>query len=209
MVGKGFRVRSKRHSSLYLVKRFQFMISIFDAQQDMREAYYGGAPGVITSGAAWFIAGIVSYVVAGNAGMVALIFGGMLIFPVSIVFCKLIGVSGKHNKENPLAPLAMEGTFWMLLSIPIAVGAARYQLEWFFPAMLFVIGGRYLTFSTLYGNRVYWMLAGALVASGWCLLATEAPAFYGAFAGAAIEFIFGITLFVQEKRGRLNVRVVR
>jgi hypothetical protein len=37
------------------------MNSITDAQQDMREAYYGGAPGVITSDAAWLITGLVSF----------------------------------------------------------------------------------------------------------------------------------------------------
>lgn len=176
------------------------MNSITDAQQDMQKAYYGGAPGVVTSGTAWLIAGLVAFMVSPKAGIITLIFGGMLIFPVSLILCKLIGVSGKHDKANPLAPLAMEGTFWMLLSIPIAVGAAFYKIEWFFPAMLFVIGGRYLTFSTLYGNRLYWVFAAALVISGWLLFTTNAPAFAGAFAGAAIEYCFGTALFVAYKQ---------
>ncbi len=177
------------------------MNSITDAQLDMREAYYSGAPGVFSSGSAWLVAGLVSFMVNPKAGMLTLIFGGMLIFPVSIIFGKLLGVSGKHRKGNPLAPLAIEGTIWMLLSIPIAVGAAFYRIEWFFPAMLFVIGGRYLTFSTLYGMRLYWAFAAALVISGFLLLYTNAPALSGAFTGAFIEYIFGVVLFFAHKSG--------
>jgi hypothetical protein len=96
------------------------MNSITDAQQDMREAYYGGAPGVISSGTAWLIA------------------------------------------------------------------------------------GRYLTFSTLYGRRLYWIFAASLVISGWVLLATKAPTFSGAFVGAIIEYCFGAAIFVIYKREQPN-----
>lgn len=175
------------------------MDSITDAQQDMREAYYGGAPGVITSGMVWLAAALVSLVASPKEGIVALIVGGMLIFPISLVFCKLIGVSGKHNKANPLASLAFENTFWMLVSIPIAVGAAFYKLEWFFPAMMFVIGGRYLTFSTLYGRRIYWLLAGVLIVSGWIMLTTKAQVSTAALVGGGIELVFGVIIFTAHK----------
>jgi len=170
----------------------------------MRDAYYSGAPGVISSGTAWLIAGFVSLIVSPTAGILTLIFGGMLIFPVSVLLCKIIGVPGKHKKGNPLAPLALEGTFWMLISIPVAVGAAFYRIEWFFPAMLFVIGGRYLTFSSLYGIRLYWVFSLILVISGWLLLGTNAPGFSGAFTGAFIEFCFGVALFVRHKTEQPN-----
>lgn len=170
----------------------------------MREAYYCGAPGVISSGTAWFVAGLVAVIVSPTAGILTLLLGGMLIFPISIVFCRLIGASGKHKKENPLAALAIEGTFGMLISIPIAAGLAFYRIEWFFPAMLFVIGGRYLTFSTLYGRRLYWAFAVILVITGWLLLATNAPVFSGAFTGAFIEYFFGVMLFIFYKREQAN-----
>jgi hypothetical protein len=127
--------------------------------------------------------------------MLALIFGGMLIFPVSVGLCKVIGRSGTHVKDNPLASLAMEGTFWMLLSLPVAIGAAFYKIEWFFPAMLLVIAGRYLTFATLYGMRVYWLFGATLAVSVIPLVIFEAPAFVGAYTGALIEFFFGFAIF--------------
>lgn len=172
------------------------MNSISDAQSDMRIAYLNGAPGIITSGSAWLIAGIFAFSTGSKAGIMALIFGGMLIFPVSVLFCKVLGRTGKHSKDNPLAPLAIEGTLWMLLSIPVAIGVSLYKVEWFFPAMLLVIAGRYLTFSTLYGMRVYWAFSAALVIASFLLIRFDAPVFYGALSGAAIEFVFGLAIFI-------------
>ncbi len=108
------------------------MLSIAEAQQDMREAYHGGATGAVTSATAWLIAALVATFANPVAGILTLIFGGMLIFPASVVLSKLIGRSGKHSKDNPLAPLTIEGTIWMLLAIPLAVGCALYKIEWFF-----------------------------------------------------------------------------
>ena len=165
----------------------QAMNSISDAQSDMREAYFGGAPGIITSGTAWLVASLVAFFVSPRAGILTLIFGGMLIFPASVLLGKVIGCPGKHSKDNPLAPLAIEGTIWMLLSIPVAAGAAFFRPGWFFPGMLLIIAGRYLTFSTLHGMRIYWTFGGVLVAASAMLLLLRAPAFLSALTGALIE----------------------
>jgi len=174
----------------------QKTMSISDAQQDMREAYFSGAAGAVTSATAWLIAALVTTFANQTAGMWTLILGGMFIFPVSVLLCKLIGRSGKHSNDNPLGPLALEGTIWMLLSIPLAIVCAFYRAEWFFPAMLLVIAGRYLTFSTLYGLRVYWVFGATLAASAIALVTIEAPAFAGAYTGALIEYAYGIIIFV-------------
>jgi hypothetical protein len=180
------------------------MDSISVAQSNMREAYFGGAPGIVTSGSAWLLAALVAAFVSDRAGIVTLVLGGMFIFPVSVVLCKLIGCTGKHSKDNPLAPLAMEGTIWMLLSIPIAIAAALYKVEWLFPAMLLVIAGRYLTFSTIYGMRIFWVFGATLVASGLVLIYLQAPAFVGALSGAIIEYVFGATIFATYKAPQPN-----
>jgi acyl dehydratase len=88
----------------------------------------------------------------------------------------------------------------MLLSIPIAIAASLYRVEWFFPAMLFVIAGRYLTFSTLYGMRIFWLLSAALVAAGSMSVVFQAPVFVGALAGALVEYVVGIFVFVTHRR---------
>jgi hypothetical protein len=175
------------------------MMSIADAQQDMRGAYYSGATGGVTSATAWLIAALVATFASPKAGILTLIFGGMLIFPASVLLCKVMGRSGKHSKNNPLAPLALEGTFWMTLSIPVAIGAALYRVEWFFPAMLLVIGGRYLTFATLYGMRIYWAFGATLAIAALPLVVFEAPVFIGAYTGALIEYAYGIAIFAGFK----------
>ena len=178
-------------------------VTISDAQQDMRDAYYGGATGAVTSATVWLIAALVTTFANQTTGMWTLILGGMLIFPVSVLLCKVIGRTGKHRKDNPLGPLALEGTIWMLLSIPLAIAIAFYRVEWFFPAMLLVIAGRYLTFTTLYGLRIYWAFGATLAASAIALVAVETPAFAGAYAGALIEYAYGIAIFVVlNKPGR-------
>lgn len=179
------------------------MMSIAEAQQDMRDAYYGGATGAVTSATAWLAAALVAAFASPFAGILTLIFGGMLIFPASVVLCKVIGRPGKHSKGNPLAPLAIEATIWMLLSIFVAIGAALYKIEWFFPSMLLVIAGRYFTFSTLYGLRIYWAFGATLVISAIALVVFEAPVISGAFTGALIEFAYGVAIFVAVRQNAI------
>jgi hypothetical protein len=176
------------------------MSSIVESQKDMNSAYYYGVPGIISSGSIWLLAGLASLFRSPNSGIATLIFGGTLIFPISVLLCRLLGRSGKHRKGNPLAKLAIESTLWMLFSIPIAVGAAFYKHEWFFPAMLLVIGGRYLTFNTIYGNRVFWLFGISLVASSFGLVMLSAPAYIGGLTGGVIEFTFSLIIIIQIKK---------
>ncbi|HTO04645.1 MAG TPA: hypothetical protein VL069_13125, partial [Opitutus sp.] len=98
-------------------------------------------------------------------------------------------------KDNPFAPLAIYGTIWMLLCIPIALAASRYRIEWFFPAMLLVIAGRYLTFHTLYGTRIYLALGASLALASAVLVYLQASTQVAAYTGALIEYIFGAAIF--------------
>ncbi|SMF04036.1 hypothetical protein SAMN02745866_00324 [Alteromonadaceae bacterium Bs31] len=176
------------------------MESIKEAQKDMNEGYYYGVPGIVSSGTVWLLAGILALLVEPRIGVATLVFGGTLIFPVSVLLCKALGRTGKHSKGNPLAPLAIEGTIWMLLSIPIAIGAAFTSLNWFFPAMLLVVGGRYLTFNTIYGSRVYWAFGVVLAVSAVSIIALRAPVYIGGLLGGIIEYVFAVIVLVQTKK---------
>lgn len=165
----------------------------------MRAAYFGGATGAIASATAWLSAALVVTFVGPGSGIVTLIFAGMLIFPVSVLLSKVLGRTGKHAKNNPLAPLAIYGTIWMLLCIPIALGASLHRIEWFFPAMLLVIGGRYLTFQTLYGSRIYLAFGASLVVASVVLATLQASTHVAAYAGALIEYVFGIAIFSTHR----------
>lgn len=175
--------------------------TIKSAQADMRRGYTFGAPGVLVSGSVWLAAGIVALIVSSQAAVLTLLAGGALIFPLSMLLSKLLGLPDGHTKGNPLGSLAGEGTVWLIAGCAIAYGMSVLRIEWFFPTMLLVIGGRYLTFQTLYGLRLYWICGALLIAAGFVLaLARVAPPI-AALVGAGIEWVFAAILFVQAKRG--------
>src|ERR1051326_1933289 len=174
-------------------------MTLEQAQADMRFAYYDGAAGVVASATAWLAAAIAAWLSTPQTSIATLLVRGMLIFPASVLVSKLAGRAGFHAKNNPLAPLAASGTVWMLLAIPIAYGAALHRVEWFFPAMLLTIGGRYLTFATLYGLNIYWVFGAVLAFAGIVAVVAQMPVRAGALAGSAIEYFFGILIFAKAR----------
>jgi hypothetical protein len=175
-------------------------LTLTQAQANMRSGYLSGAPGVLVSGCVWLVAGLIAAFKSPSTAVYVLLLGGALIHPVSVLLCKTLGRTGTHEHGNPLGPLAIEGTLWLLAGIAIAYGMHVLRLEWFFPAMLLLIGGRYLTFQTLYGLRVYWVCGALLCMAGLALGLSRAPAHLSALAGAAIELAFAAAVFVQAKR---------
>jgi hypothetical protein len=170
------------------------------AQLDMRRAYLDGAPGMLASALAWAIAGAMALLDTPAHAVLALFAGGMFIFPVGVLLAKLMGRTGQHDKANPLGSLAMEGTVWMILCLPLTYAISLDHMGWFFPAMMLVIGGRYLTFKSLYGLRTYWICGATLVVAAYLIAAAKQPVFVGAFAGAAIEAGFAVFLWRQARR---------
>ena len=166
----------------------------------MRTAYYGGAPGMLTSAGVWTVAGSVALRQTPERAVWALFIGGMLIHPLSVVLTKVMGRSGTHTKQNALGTLALATSFRMIMCLPLAYGVSLRRIEWFFPAMLMIIGGRYLTFSTIFGTRLYWLCGGTLAMAGYLVATINASPAVGAFVGAAIEAAFAIVIFVQERR---------
>lgn len=170
------------------------------AQSDMRRGYLFGAPGVLASGLVWLIAGVATTLNSEKAAVLALLIGGAAIHPLAIVITKLLGKSGTHAPGNPLAHLAAESTFWLIAGCAIAYGMHLLRIEWFFPAMLLIIGGRYMTFQTIYGLRTYWVCGALLCVAGLTLAIARAPTVAGAFTGAVVELLFATILFIQAKR---------
>lgn len=170
------------------------------AQADMRRAYFRGATGVAASSLAWLGAACVALRGRPDTAMWTLLVAGVFIHPVAMLLSKLAGRSGAHSKGNPLGLLAGGSTFWMIFCLPLACAASRVHVEWFFPAMLLVIGGRYLTFDTLYGERLYWPCGLALAAAGFALGRVLAAPSIATFAGGAIEAGFTFAVASREWR---------
>jgi hypothetical protein len=179
----------------------QDTLTVAAAQQDMRTAYLGGAPGLFVSGTVWTIAGLVCLWKSPQAAVWALYAGGVLIHPVSSLLTRLLGCSARHASGNPLGMLAFATTIWMIMMLALAYGVALWRIELFFPAMLFVIGGRYLTFATLFGTKLFWICGGVLGLAGYGLAALHAAPAVAAFVGGAIEIVFGIVVLTAARRG--------
>ena len=169
-------------------------------QSDMRAGYCSGGAGVLASALAWLVAACITWRMSPQQGVWALFVGGMLIHPVGVALCKVFGGSGVHAKGNPLGSLAIASTLWLIFSLPLAYAVSVLKVEWFFPAMLLVIGGRYLVFGTLFGMRAYWLLGLALAGAGFLLGRAVAPAWISAFIGVAIEAGFAVALLVAHRR---------
>ncbi|MBA4745308.1 MAG: hypothetical protein H2058_08620 [Muricauda sp.] len=176
--------------------------SISSAQADLREGYADGALGVLASGTVWMVAALVAFLVSSQTAIWTLFFGGMLIHPLGLLMAKLIGVPGSHSKQNPLGKLIMEGTIFMLMCIPLALLLSLQDHAWFFQGMLLIIGGRYLTFTTLYGIKTYWILGGILGAASFALFLLKASPAISAFTGSIIEIGLGAFMFFSYKKSQ-------
>jgi hypothetical protein len=175
------------------------VMQIHEAQQDLRLSYFGGAPGMLVSSAAWFAAGLGSLYWSNQRAVVILFVGGMLIHPVSALVTRALGRSGRHAAGNPLGRLAQETTVWLILCLPLAFVVSQFRMAWFFPAMLLVIAGRYTVFATMFGSRSYWACAAALAGGAYLLVRLGAGPAAGAFTGATIEAAFSALIFSQSR----------
>lgn len=174
--------------------------TLAQAQADMRAGYLDGAPGVLTSGVVWLVATIVATMASAGTAVWVLVVGGACIHPLSLLVAKALGRRGAHSPGNPLARLALEGTVWFIGGIAIALLLQTQRIEWFFPAMLVLIGGRYLTFQTLYGLRAYWICGAVLCLAGAGFVFARAPAALAAGTGSLVELVFAGVLLSQAGR---------
>lgn len=174
-------------------------ITIAASQADMRSGYLSGAPGIVASSAAWLAAAAVAFSASFSSAVWTLLVAGAFIHPVGVLLAKLLGAPGKHRAGNPMAGLAVESTFWMLAGILVAIGISLHRIEWFFPAMLLVIGGRYLTFRTIYGLAIYWLLGAALCIAAVGLVFLKAPVPLSALVGGLVELGFAAVLLKSAR----------
>jgi hypothetical protein len=161
---------------------------IENAQFEMRLVYLGGFIGQLVSGVIWLVSAALGTFVSQQAGLVSLFLGGMFIFPLTQLALKLSGRPVVTGKENKLNALATQVAFIVPLCLPVIYAAASYNVSWYYPAFLIVVGAHYLPFIFLYGIRQYAILAGLLIAGGiaFALLLPHAFAAAGWFGGVVL-----------------------
>ncbi|QMW05427.1 hypothetical protein H3H32_11305 [Spirosoma foliorum] len=98
----------------------------------MRDQFRNGATGVLVSGIVWLTTAVVLNRFSTKQAIWALLVGGALIYPISTLIDRLSGTRVPTHQSNPLTGLAMEGIFFMLMTIPIAYGLSLQRPECFF-----------------------------------------------------------------------------
>lgn len=182
------------------MKRKKGSMTISEAQQEMRSAFLGGFAGQLVSGLIWLVASGISVFSSPLHGMIALFFGCMTIFPLTQVTLRLMGRSAKVSDENKLWTLGSQLAFTVPINF-LLVGAIILDRErWFFPAAMIIVGAHYLPFITLYGMKMFGVLASLLIIGGLGL------GLYGPALFSLGRWFTGLLLIIFAFAGRELVK---
>ena len=180
------------------------MMEIKTCQHEMRTAFIGGFAGQLVSGLIWLSAAAVSEWFQPRWGMALLFFGSMGIFPLTQGTLRLLGRPGKVSAENGLWGLGAQTAFIVPINFLLVGAATLYNPNRFFPAAMIVVGAHYLPFITLYGMKMFYILAGLLVLGGaWLALYGPDVFNLGGWLTAAALIVFafiGRRLVLQEEK---------
>jgi hypothetical protein len=172
-------------------------MEISEAQKEMRTRFVGGFYGQLVSGLLWLISAGLAAWSSPRAAITMLVVGGIFIFPLTELLVRLGGVKGWISSDNSLRELGMQVAFVLPASMPLLVPVGLYRLNWFYPAMMILLGAHYLPFVFLYGMRMFAALAGLLVGGGVLL------ALYWSDGFSAGAWFTGATLLVFAIVGRV------
>jgi hypothetical protein len=170
---------------------------VSDAQRDIVRAYVGGGPGIIYSGVLWLIAGLAQSRHGTGLGFVVLFLGGMTIYPAGVLLSRHVFRRTAEAKDNPLGKTALESTICMIGGLFAAWLMLPLKPAYVFPLAAIAVGTHFAVFKTVYGDRLFWLLAAVLTGLGCYGIFGGAPAAVVAFAVAASEIVFGVILTVR------------
>ncbi len=139
-------------------------MDILDAQRENRSVYIGGFVGQLVSSVIWLVSAALGTWVSPKASILAVVIAGFFIFALTQMLLRLSGRRARVSRENPLHWLGMQVAFVLPFSMLLLVPVGYYRLNWFFPALMILLGAHYLPFATLYGMRMFLFLAGILIA---------------------------------------------
>lgn len=185
-------------------------MEIAAAQGDVRRIYRGGFSGPLVAAIVWAVANAVFLGVSSGAGMAVLFFGGMFIFPLSTLVLKVMGGPAALPKAHPSVALAMQSAFTVPLGLLVAIVLGSYEPLLFFPATLIIVGAHYLVFISLYGMKLFAVLAGILIAVGTVTLFwLPNLGDISGWLGAAVFLVFTVLLFRARGENEAHATVPR
>jgi hypothetical protein len=171
-------------------------MDIQDAQRESRSVYIGGFWGQLVSSVIWLVSATLGTWVSPKASILTVVIGGFFIFPLTQMLLRLSGRRASVGRENSFNSLGMQVAFVLPFSMLLLVPVGQLRLNWFFPALMILLGAHYLPFATLYGMRMFLFLAGILIVMGVVIALWFSRTFsLGAWVG-------GLTLFAFAWIGR-------
>ncbi|HWG33406.1 MAG TPA: hypothetical protein VN650_04500 [Gemmatimonadaceae bacterium] len=168
-------------------------MNIADAQREMRESYVNAAPGQAISAAFWLASACCGTWLSVRSAVLALIFGGALLFPLTVLLCRAVRPRASVSASNPLRPLAPFVALAGPAILPLAAITLLYRPAWFYPSIMVIMGAHYVPFAFLYGRRAFLVLGALLVTAGFALACVSGVPFtLGAWLGAAMLAVFAV-----------------
>jgi hypothetical protein len=171
-----------------------------DAQREVRTVFVGGFWGQLVSSAIWLVSAALGLWFSPRAAIIMLVVGGFFIFPITRILLGLTGGPTNVRSGNPLENLAIQIAFTLPLSMLLLAPVTAFRLNWFYPALMILVGAHYLPFTFLYGMRMFLVL-GAVFVGGGVVIALY---FAGSFSLGG--WIGGLTLLIFAGIGRATVQ---
>jgi hypothetical protein len=179
-------------------------VDISDAQRDVRKVFLGGFAGQLVSSGVWFLSAALATWHSSRSAIIALVFGGMFIFPLTQLLLRLMGRPASLAKGHPMNALGMQVAFTVPLALPLIAATTAYRLNWFYPAFMIVVGSHYLPFIFMYGMRQFGFLAALLIGAGIVIGLYLPPVFsLGGWFAALLLLVFafiGRSVALRERQ---------
>jgi hypothetical protein len=133
------------------------------AQKDVETTFLRGSVGQTISGLIWLVSAALGTWGTERQAILVLVVGGMFIFPLTQLGLRLLGRPSSLPAGHPMNALAMQVAFMLPLNMLLVGAAALYNLNWFYPAFMLIVGTHYLPFIFLYGMWEFAVLAAVLI----------------------------------------------
>jgi hypothetical protein len=178
-------------------------MDIADAQREMRTRFVGGFYGQFVSGVLWLVSASLATWSTPRAAITTLVLGGFFIFPATELLLRVAGGS-PLNAQNALRHLGMQVAFVLPSSMPLLLPVGLYRLNWFYPALMVLLGAHYIPFVFLYGMRMFAVTAAVVMGGGMVIAMYWSSSFsVGAWYTGTMLVLFagvGRTLIRREAR---------
>lgn len=154
------------------------------------------------SGLVWLAAMYIQHSQGIRAGFVVLFFGGMLIFPLTKLVCRAIFRRESESRNNPFGLTVLESTIAMIGGLFAAWLFLADKPMLVFPLAAIAVGTHYFVFKTVYGDKLFWLLAAVITAIGFGDIFVAQMRGSTALLVALTEVVFGLVLTVRATMSR-------